>query len=240
MNDALWDYMAEVDRTIDQQEFETGLKNFMRAQGFNLFTYLELHPNEDKHNSYRISTYPSIWINRYVEESYRDVDPAVLNAKQQLDALVWPLPSFTGVPTTRLAAFYSEAAQFGIQSGFAVPIHGPGAVSALLVAATDASRGEVHRTLSEQLHEWRMLLATVFVRSMRFRRLKSREVSLSPRENECLLWTARGKTAGEVALILAISERTVVQHLTNACRKFGVYSKHLAVVKAISMGLIVP
>ena len=240
MNDALWDYIAEVDGARDQHELEDGLKSFMRAQGFDLFTYLELHPNEDKNSSYRITTYPSVWIKRYVEKSYRDVDPAVLNAKQHLDPLVWPLQSFSGVPAGSLAAFYAEAAQFGIQSGFAIPIHGPGSVSALLVAATDALRDDVDHSLMHHLHGWRMMLASVFIASMRLRRLRSSDVVLSPRETECLLWTARGKTASEVAGILAISERTVVQHLTNACRKFGVYSKHLAVVKAISMGLIVP
>lgn len=240
VDDALLSYMAEVDRTIDQRAFEDGLKNYMREQGFDLFTYLELHPSEGPYNSYRISTYPSVWINRYVEKSYREIDPAVLNAKRRLDALVWPLPEFDGVSTERLSEFYSEAAQFGIQSGFSVPIHGPGSVSALLVAATDASRGEVQNTLRRQLHVWRMVLATVFVASMRFRQRKPNDVALSPRETECLLWTARGKTAREIGMILSIAERTVVQHLTNACRKFDVYSKHLAVVKAISMGLIVP
>ena len=63
---------------------------------------------------------------------------------------------------------------------------------------------------------------------------------LTPRERECLLWTAKGKTAWEVGQILAISDGTVVFHLKNATRKFNVFTKYHAVVKAIMLGLISP
>src|SRR3546814_17090478 len=45
--------------------------------------------------------------------------------------------------------------------------------------------------------------------------LKSK-ATLSERQRECVLWTARGKTAAEVAVILGIGEVTVVQHLKTA------------------------
>jgi DNA-binding CsgD family transcriptional regulator len=66
------------------------------------------------------------------------------------------------------------------------------------------------------------------------------DISLSPREKECLLWTARGKTAWEISEIVSIAESTVVFHLKNAMQKLGVYTKYHAVVKAIMSGLIIP
>ena len=42
------------------------------------------------------------------------------------------------------------------------------------------------------------------------------------------------------ARILSISQDTVVQYLKSAQRKFGVYKKTHAVVKAILLGLITP
>ena len=63
---------------------------------------------------------------------------------------------------------------------------------------------------------------------------------LTPRERECLLWTAHGKTAWEIGQILGISDGTVVFHLKNATRKFNVFTKYHAVVKAIMLGLISP
>src|SRR3546814_15572737 len=63
-------------------------------------------------------------------------------------------------------------------------------------------------------------------------------VRLTDRERDCLLWTARGKTAWEVGQILTISEETVLFHLKNATRTIGVFSKHHAVVKAIVQGYL--
>jgi DNA-binding CsgD family transcriptional regulator len=65
-------------------------------------------------------------------------------------------------------------------------------------------------------------------------------VHLTDRERDCLLWTARGKTAWEVGQILVISEETVLFHLKNTTRKLCVFSKHHAVVKAIVQGYILP
>ena len=60
----------------------------------------------------------------------------------------------------------------------------------------------------------------------------------STREVEVLRWTMEGKTAWEVGKILNIAERTAVLHISNAMRKLECQSKHLAVLKALRLGLI--
>lgn len=62
--------------------------------------------------------------------------------------------------------------------------------------------------------------------------------SLSPRELEVLRWTREGKTAWEAGQLMSISEPTVKYHLKNILVKLDATSKHVAVLKAISMGLI--
>lgn len=64
------------------------------------------------------------------------------------------------------------------------------------------------------------------------------ETTLTNREIECLSWTSKGKTAWEVGVILGISQSTVVTHLNNGRYKFGVYSKHEAVIHALNLGMI--
>tara|TARA_B100000029_G_C17506137_1_gene934506 strand:+ start:707 stop:964 length:258 start_codon:yes stop_codon:yes gene_type:complete len=66
----------------------------------------------------------------------------------------------------------------------------------------------------------------------------SEQINLTSREVECLLWTAHGKTAWEISMILKISEATVNCHLKNAMRKLGVHSKAHAVAKTLILGLI--
>jgi DNA-binding NarL/FixJ family response regulator len=68
----------------------------------------------------------------------------------------------------------------------------------------------------------------------------SREVDLSERELECLTWSARGKTSGEIAQIMGTSKRNVDFHVENACRKLDVVTRIQAAVKAVSGGLIDP
>jgi LuxR family transcriptional regulator len=53
-----------------------------------------------------------------------------------------------------------------------------------------------------------------------------------------LRWSAEGKTASEIALILSISERTVTFHVVNAMQKLNVNNKISAVIRAIMLGLL--
>jgi len=67
-----------------------------------------------------------------------------------------------------------------------------------------------------------------------------RELILTPREREVLLWAAKGKTGWEIGQILRLSERTVTYHVENARAKLGASSRAHAVVKAVTLGLIAP
>lgn len=59
---------------------------------------------------------------------------------------------------------------------------------------------------------------------------------LTPRERECLLWAACGKTAWEISRILKIAERTVKFHLANASRRLDTSNTTHAVARAILRG----
>jgi DNA-binding CsgD family transcriptional regulator len=68
----------------------------------------------------------------------------------------------------------------------------------------------------------------------------TRPSQLTPRERECLLWAACGKTAWETAHILNISERTVKFHLGNANRRLDTSNTTHAVARAIVRGEFLP
>jgi DNA-binding CsgD family transcriptional regulator len=61
---------------------------------------------------------------------------------------------------------------------------------------------------------------------------------LSVREIECLRWVSIGKTAWETSRIVAISQRTVEFHLSNAVRKLEAKNKVHAAVIAVRAGII--
>ena len=63
-------------------------------------------------------------------------------------------------------------------------------------------------------------------------------IQLSSREKDVLRWTADGKTAGEIATIINITERTVNFHISNAMEKLNCINKTAATVKAALLGLL--
>lgn len=69
--------------------------------------------------------------------------------------------------------------------------------------------------------------------------VKSRNIDiLTQRERECIYWTANGKTSGEVAKILGISENTVNHHLSSSAQKLQTVNKAHTVAKAIRQGMV--
>ena len=67
---------------------------------------------------------------------------------------------------------------------------------------------------------------------------KERPGELSGRERTVVKLSAGGKTAGEIAAILAISQRTVHAHLQNASEKLRALNKTQTVVEALRYGQI--
>lgn len=65
-------------------------------------------------------------------------------------------------------------------------------------------------------------------------------VKLSTRENDCLVWLARGLRNEIIADRLRISSSTVEMHLTNARRKLAAATREQAIAIAIQFGLIKP
>ena len=69
-------------------------------------------------------------------------------------------------------------------------------------------------------------------------RLAINIIRLSEREIEVLKWTAKGKIASDIAMILSLSTRTVNFHISSAMTKLGASNKTSAVVMAARFGLL--
>lgn len=62
-----------------------------------------------------------------------------------------------------------------------------------------------------------------------------RTLGLTEREAEVLLWVAQGKSNGDVATILGLSEKTVKQHLGVVFQKLGVEGRNAATLRALEV-----
>jgi DNA-binding CsgD family transcriptional regulator len=60
-------------------------------------------------------------------------------------------------------------------------------------------------------------------------------LGLSRRQTEVLVWIAEGKTNGEIATILGMSERTVEKHVQHILERLGVETRTAAAARALSV-----
>ncbi len=61
------------------------------------------------------------------------------------------------------------------------------------------------------------------------------KLGLTPRVAEALLWVAQGKTNGDIACILGISESTVKKHLLEIFQTLGVETRSAAALRALEV-----
>jgi len=62
-----------------------------------------------------------------------------------------------------------------------------------------------------------------------------KELGLTPRVAETLLWLAQGKTNGEIAIIIGNSESTVKKHVLEVFGKLGVETRTAATLRALEV-----
>lgn len=138
---------------------------------------------------------------------------------------------------------WENAAPYGYRTGISVALRLPGNQQLLLGLDRERALPRSNLKLTRLLADLQMLAVHCQDAAQRFLVPHSAAPSvpsLSQRELEVLRWTMAGKTAWETGQLLCISEPTVKYHLRNTLAKLDVPSKHMAVLKAISLGLITP
>ena len=217
-------------RAISRQ---LGYEHFLYAVRFNL--------SPTRPYQFIFSGYPRTWREHYEAQGYAQIDPTIEHCAREVVPVIWSPLMFSGGKKAMLA---EEASAYGLVSGSSIPIHGRAGEAGMLSLANDrspqAARKDIVATLGNAhlfacyLHEAVRRLA------LTSEGLPLKGPVLTPREKECLLWAAEGKTSWEIAQILHVSERTIVFHLANAANKMGVNNRRQAVVRALSLGLITP
>jgi len=131
----------------------------------------------------------------------------------------------------------------GVRSGITVPVHQPGGRTGFVSWVSEEELGQV-RDWAERNGPDLFLAAHGFLERVDAMIARSRasgkSCPLTERERECLSWVARGKTDGEIGIIIARSSETARFHVRNAIAKLEAASRSHAVAKAIRRGWIGP
>lgn len=223
----LLDCLSQVRRHLGYEHFAYGGLGLPDAD----WRYPELPPAI-------VVDYPADWIGRYVEKRYLSADPVLRLSPSAVADFTW---TELGPISEREQLVMNECADIGLSTGLTIPIHGPR--GAIHVVSFAGARGQVEQP-TPTVRAMLRLIAVQF--HVAYTRLESSSSpaqwagALTVREREMLLWAARGKSCWDTGVILGLSEHTVRFHLRNAMEKLQTASKIVAVVKAITLGLIDP
>lgn len=164
-------------------------------------------------------------------------DPVQQHCRRNTVPIIWGQDTYLQNNAIEL---WEHQAHFGYRNGIAMALHLPEGRHFLIGVDRDQALptdGELTRVVAD------LQLFAVHAQDTALRVLVSEDLrpelpALTPRELEVLRWTMDGKTTGEISLLLGIGDRTTVFHLQNAMQKLHCNSKHVAVVKALRLGLI--
>ncbi|MTV14031.1 MULTISPECIES: autoinducer binding domain-containing protein [Bradyrhizobium] len=233
------EFIDAIQTAGDATAFERVAARLAQRLGFQRFAYLRLAGD----NPMLISSYPKSWTGRYFDLGYQRLDPVVLRARVERDLFSWGGVARAPAGNREQRHFFDEASTFGIRSGITVPIRGGFGRVAAFTLATSEREIDPDRLIGE----WRDIVHQVGLYfhvhvgarlDAAFVAQQSAGSELTQRERQCLAWTAQGKTAADVAVLVAIAPRTVVFHLENARRKLGATSIAQCVAVALRRGLL--
>lgn len=170
-----------------------------------------------------------------VEDSRRD--PVMKRMKQLSVPFVYDQALYV---SEGAADLWETQAQYGYRNGIAVALHLPNSRHFLLGVDRERPlpRSEMQRV--RLMADLQLLAVHAQEAASRLFTPQSHLVAprMTARELEILRWTMEGKSAWAVGEIMGVSEHTVNFHFRSIFRKLDAASKHQAVLKAISLGLI--
>lgn len=230
------DQLSALCRSESEDELFGALTVIARGLGFDYCAYgLRSRLPLCKPRTFMFNNYPALWQARYHEQNYLEIDPTVAHGVHSLAPMLWP-----DTPEGEAAAFWADARAFGLCVGWAQSSRDTlGTVGMLTLARSgetlsDSELRDKSLKMSWLVHVVHLEMARLLIGRL----LPEADTRLSKQEAKVLLWTAEGKTAGEVSDILDISERAVNFHLHNAMLKLGAANKTAAAVRAAMLGMI--
>ena len=183
------------------------------------------------------TTYSDAWVSRYLLQSYVKIDPIV----QQGFLRQLPFDWRDVEPSEAASQFMMDANRHGIgASGFSIPI-ASGVRRALLSLNSHASPKDWSETIARDQAEWIELAHLVHRKALSEIGDEIQQLpALSPRELQCLHWSALGNDAKGISLILGLSEHTTRTYLKSARFKLSCLTITAASARATQLRLINP
>ena len=162
--------------------------------------------SEDANLFRAICTYPAAWQARYFKKQYAKIDPVIARGSEAVLPFDWDeLPKDD--PATQ--AFFDDAADHDVgHNGLSIPVRNRKGVRSLVSFTSNHSKDDWAKYKSRNILKLQPMAVLIDSAAGINFKLTPEPVELSKREEECLIWAARGKTYHDIA---ADSESVVRQ-----------------------------
>ena len=181
--------------------------------------------------------YPEDWHAYYLENEFHRFDPVLRYASQRVGAFKWKDIEDSSQLTSKQKKCLRLGEESGLYNGVGVPLRGKKSQLAGIALATSEKKDSCEENI-DIINAYCNQFYIAYKRLLAPPEKIEAAIYLSKREEEILSWAAMGKTDEEIAIILGISRNTVDTHMRHIFGKLDVNSKILAVVKALTYGLI--
>lgn len=186
---------------------------------------------------YGALTYDPEWVRHYISNRYFAIDPVVSEALRTTRPLNWSELDWSNAAARNLLG---EASAEGVgKQGYSVPVRGPDGALALFSVTSYKSDAEWQAFGSAHLRD--LVLAAHYIHDRVAELTVDRDAggaALTPRERDVLSLLSVGRSRGEAAETLRISEHTLRAHVDSARQKLGAQNATHAVATALSRGLL--
>ncbi|MCK9688902.1 helix-turn-helix transcriptional regulator [Scleromatobacter humisilvae] len=228
--------LLDLSQAADGDSFQRQLIDLANEMEFGLVSALVVTdmPNGPA-QVVRLGNTPSAYLAAYKDSDSYSRDPVM----QRLKTLSVPVIYDQSLYVREAAAdLWEEQAQFGYRSGISVALHLPGQRHFVLGLDREPALPKSEAKLMRMLGDLQLLVVHAQETALRLFGKPLTDVALSPKEQLILRMTMQGKSAKVIGAEIHSAEATINFHLQNARVKLGVTSKHQAVLKAQSLGLI--
>lgn len=184
-----------------------------------------------------VVTYSREWQARYFLKQYISIDPVVAFGRNAIYPFDWQDLNFS----EQAAAVLADAEKFGVgRNGLSIPIRSRPNLTSLVSFSGDLPRDDWEEFKSENLADLQLLSLIIDSAARLGGKLQPLSTTLSRREEQCLIWAARGKTYHEIADILDLTFGSVKTYLDTARHKLRCMNLTHAAAFAVATGVIPP
>jgi DNA-binding CsgD family transcriptional regulator len=232
--------LIEIGQSADLRSFESSLVRLAGVLDFSLIN-AALVVDQPGHEPIfvGVGNTPRDYAESYADADDSRRDPVLQQLKNLSVPVIYDQKTYV---EGKAADLWERQARYGYHTGVAVALHLPNNRHFVLGVDRRDPLPDDDREVTRLMGDLQLLAVHAQDAALRLLAKEQPQVrddlSLTPRELEVLKLTMEGLTAAAIADRVAISVPTVNFHLRNLREKLGASSKHQAVLRALSLGLL--